>query len=198
MNKMEANNIILLEGFDMVGKSTYAKQHFPSYFNIYECDHDVTDKVIGRSNSWSIGYGVVDFLQKALTNSMTNNLNVIINRGVFSSYVYKRLYEGTLLDSSIINWYKNNSFFRNNIKHIYVRHKDINTAQSIYEASQLRKVPNNPITKSLDNFNSFRDYWALYTIADSLFTEIYDYIGVTPTIIESGDKFEFNTREEEV
>lgn len=188
-NELIANNILLVEGMDMVGKSTFVEKKVPHYFTTYECHHKLTDETIGRENSWAIGYGVVDFLEQMINDHRQNNLmncNVAINRGVFSSYVYTRLYNNKNLDPRILDYYKDNEFFKNFIQHIYIRHHNADTARIIFEKSQQRdKIVDTEISRKYDTFNTFSDYWIFYNTADQLFKEAYDYIGVKPHIFET-------------
>lgn len=194
-----ANDIILLEGMDMVGKSTFVDKKFPNYFTTYECHHQLTDETVGRDNSWTIGYGIVDFLQQMYQDFCNNNLmncNVVINRGVFSSYVYKKLYNNKNFDSKILDFYKNNEFFKNDIEHIYVRHHNLETAEAIFESSKSREVADTEISRKYDNFNTFSDYWIYYCTADQLFKEVYDYVGIKPHIFETLPNFEWEQVDE--
>lgn len=198
MPVQNANNIILVEGMDMTGKSTFVKRKVPNYFTSYECHHDLTDKTVGRENSWTIGYGIIDFLQQMCSDPCNNlmNCNVVINRGVFSSYVYGRLYQNNLLDETVIDFYKNNDFFKYDIDHVYVRHHSLDTAERIFESSKTREVADTEISRKYDKFNSFRDYWVYYNMADQLFKEVYDKVGIKPHIFETLPNFEWEQVDE--
>lgn len=182
---MPLNNVYIIEGMDMVGKNTFVEENLPGY-KLYQCRHDLTDQTVGRDNSWTIGYGVVDFLEQlgVCKDSKLKN-GVVINRGVFSSYVYARLYNNTYLDKKVLDWYKNNEFFKETIGHIYIRHFSPETAQVIFEKSRLRAQDSNEISRKYDKFNTFNDYWYVYNMADRLFKEAYDYVGVKPRIFET-------------
>lgn len=197
-NHIYSDHIIVIEGMDMVGKSTFVEKNFPTY-NVYECRHQLTDDTVGRNNSWTIGYGVIDYLEQLMTSPDSPNLMnllTVINRGVFSSYVYGRLYNNIVLDPEIIEWYKNNDFFKNTVDHIYVKHHNLETAQIIFDKSQERQQADNPLSRKFDKFNTFSDYWIRYNQANQLFKEIYEFIGIKPRIFETLPNFEWEEVDE--
>ena len=194
-HRIDANHIILIEGMDMVGKDTFIQKRIPSYYDTYTCRHQLTDDTVGRNRSWVVGYGVIDYLEQLMTSPSNNNLMnlmTVINRGVFSSYVYGRLYSNQNFDPKILEWYKNNDFFKNTIEHIYIKHHNIDTAKYIFERSQSRAQATNLVSRKLDTFNSFSDYWVRYSQANLLFKEVYDIIGIKPQIFETLPNFEWN------
>lgn len=188
---LNANNIVLVEGFDMVGKNTYVKKNFPHYCKYFEYDHTLTDITGNRDKAWIAGYGIISFLDYVLKNTNTTNLHVAINRGVLSSVVYEKIYNRKDIQSEILDWYKNNSFFTEEVKHVYVRHHNADTAREIYNKSISREEASNEINKSYDSFNSFEDYWMVYSLADQLFMNTYKHLGIKPTIVETLPNFEW-------
>lgn len=182
---MEDNNnnieylgkLVLVEGFDMVGKSTLIKELYPNHSK-YHATHDLTDETVGRDNSWTIGYGVVDMLSQMYSNGIPN---LVIDRGVISSYVYTKL-SGKEFDSKIMEYYKNNKFFKENIRHILVVHQDKVSAKLIYDRSQSRTLNPNKISAELDKFDTFGEYWKQYEKAMNLFIEAYSILGISPEI----------------
>lgn len=170
----------LVEGFDMVGKTTFMKTLFPEY-KIYHCRHDLSDATIGRNNSWALGYGIIDYLDQ--TDGWDSK--TIIDRGVMSSYVYEDIYNFRSLDSKIIEWYKNCESFISKVDHVYICHKSKETARIIYKKSQSREVNPNTISALYDKFNSFEDYWKTYCKADELYREVYDLLGIKPEVYKN-------------
>lgn len=170
----------LIEGFDMVGKTTFMKILLPDH-KIYHCRHDLSDSTIGRNNSWALGYGIIDFLDQ--TDGYDSK--VIIDRGVMSSYVYEDIYNFRSLNPKIMEWYRNCESFINKIDHIYIRHQSRDTAQTIYESSQSREINPNILSALYDRFDSFDDYWETYLRADQLYKEAYSIIGIKPRIYEN-------------
>ena len=171
--------IYIVDGFDIVGKSTLMKELLPDY-KLWYPTHDLSDKILGRHESWVLGYAVLDYLSQ-----VTPSDKIVINRGVFSSYVYMRLYTNKIFPEDIINWYKSNQFFLENIGHIYVKHEDVDSAKLLYESSKSREKSSNPVSDKYDSFRTFSDYWVLYNKADLLFREIYQKLGVTPRVFTS-------------
>lgn len=170
----------MIEGFDMVGKTTFLNRYLSDH-QIYHCNHDLTDDTIGRENSWTIGYGVIDFLEQV----DTKPCHLVIDRGVFSSYVYSRIYQNRQLDKKVLDWYKNNNFFKSSVGHIYLKHHDSSTAEKIFDFAQNREKNPNKLSDKYDQFKSFNDYWIFYSNADLLFKEAYNYIGVRPRVFET-------------
>lgn len=181
MNKIETNNIILLEGFNIVGKSEYIDKQLPHYYDLYNNSYFCkTISDITKSPKWIADSEVIDVVEKLISGSNKSNLmnlNLIINQGIFSDYVNSRIFSNKNLDTKILDLYKNNSFFKDYISHIYIRHHDINTAQFIYESAKLNEL--------IPVFRTFEDYWKMYSYANLLFKEVYDYIGIQPIIFET-------------
>ena len=173
------NNYYIVEGFDMVGKTRFLAENLSDY-KVYYCNHGLSDETVGRHNSWVIGYGVLDFLSQICPED-----RIVINRGVASSYVYKRLYDGHYLDQRILDYYKNNEFFCRKVGHLWIRHHSADTAEQIYGFSQSREKNPNELSAQFDRFNSFSDYWVYYKRAEALFLEVYDKLGIKPRVFET-------------
>lgn len=175
------NNICIVEGFDMVGKSFFMKNFMPE-FSIYHANHDLTDQTIGRHNSWAIGYGIIDFLSQ----TGIGKTKVVIDRGVGSSYVYKMLYEGSSdLISEVVKWYSEDEFFKESVGHIHVCHYNRASAKVIYAKSQSREENPNKISAQFDKFLSFDEYWEFYEVAEDLFKSVYEKLGIKPIVVKS-------------
>lgn len=181
--------IIILEGFDMVGKSTYANEFLK--VRTYYPNHDITDVTIGRNNSWAIGYSVLDFLSQI----DVRDEHIVINRGVFSSYVYSKLYGHSEdeLPEAVIDYYRNSQFFKDNVSVIYFQHFSRSSAKVIYESSMSRQKSFNELTAKLDQFSDFDQYWRAYSKASELFIESFNLIGVTPYYFRTGDGYFLET-----
>ena len=178
-------NLYVVEGMDMVGKSTFMKTCMPNH-RIYHARHDLTDSTVGRNNSWTIGYGIIDFAEQMhFDDQLIYGNKYVIDRGVFSSYVYSRLYSQKEIDPKIVEWYRNNEFFKNKVGHVYIKHRNPDTAKIIFDASQSREKNPNVISNKYDQFNSFDDYWIFYYTADQLFREVYSLIGIKPRVFET-------------
>lgn len=186
--------IIVLEGFDMTGKSTFAEKILllsdPYHkYKIYNPHHNLTDATIGRHNSWAIGYSIFDFLSQM--NLDATDTHIIINRGVFSSYVYSEL-NGSAKDklpAEVVDWYRNSQFFKDNVDVLFFQHFSEATAKEIYDASQDREENPNKLSRQLDTFDGFSQYWDTYRRANELFLESFELVGVSPIFLRTGVGF---------
>lgn len=172
--------VYIVEGFDILGKTTFIDTVMKSYSK-YTASHDVTDSTIGRNNSWAIGYSILDFLSQVPVSS-----KVIIDRGIFSSIVYACLYEPYIpISEEVIKWYLNSEFFNSKVGHIYLTHRDKNTARRIYEIAQKRVRSTNAITDKYDSFSDFEHYWETYLKFDKAYRDAYQMLGVTPYTVKT-------------
>lgn len=186
-NEIVDKKVFIVEGFDMVGKTTAIKNFLPDY-DTYFANHDLTDKVVGRDKSWVIGYGVLDLLSQI----HSRDIKLVINRGVASSYVYSILYDDqSSLDERVLQWYRHNDFFVNQVGHIYVSHFNEVSARQIYENSLHRETNPNELSAKYDRFNSFEEYWELYQEADRLFNQTYRKLGINPLRIVTLENYEY-------
>lgn len=176
--------VYVIEGFEMVGKSTFAKVFLPEY-KLYHADHDLTDAVIGRHNSWTIGYGVMNFLSHTL-NAYTDKF--VIDRGVASSIVYPALFnQEQTLSPEVIRWYRTDPFYRDYVGHLLFYHKSKETAKVIWDRAKSRPASINELSRQYDSFSDFEDYWTKYQEAQSLFEGAYRALGVEPIKVEVED-----------
>ena len=173
---LDRANIYVVEGFELSGKSTFIDKIMKE-FKHYHATHDLTDETIGRKDSWTIGYGVIDFLSQTASKDDL----IAIDRGVFSSYVYEHLYNQGNRDTinKVVDWYSRNEFFKNTVGHVRVSHYNKSTARRIFELSKSREVNPNTLSSTYDKFSSFEEYWDRYQEAESLFDEVYKKIGVS-------------------
>lgn len=178
---LNLKKVVVVEGFDMVGKSTWVNEVLGTYQQ-YTPDHDLTDSTVGRSNSWTIGYGIFDLLSQV----GYSGEGIVINRGVASSYVYPQIYNQNPLDLQVIEWYKGNKFFKEETSVLYFFHESQESARVIYENSQKRQKNPNKLSDKMDQFKDFEDYWSTYTKAHRLFVEAFNKLGIKPEFIMTG------------
>ena len=171
-------NIYVVEGFDMVGKTSFIKKYMSRY-NYYRPTYEMYDISVGRKDSWLASCTVIDYLK-----NMEKPTKTVIDRGLFSGQVYSRIYNNKFLDNKILDFFKKDNYFCKEVGHVYLRHRDVNTAREIFESAKKREVENNEITKSLDNFRTFDYYWTYYTNADLMFNDMYKQFGIEPRVFE--------------
>lgn len=180
-------NTVIVEGFEMVGKSTMIENLLvrDNGFVNYHATHDLTDRTVGRNNSWTIGYGVLDFLSQYDKEPYKRfDLRVAIDRGVFSSYVYQKLYGPVSdLNYKIVDWYKRNNFFHEGVTHLYVKPADETVSRMLWDKSRERPENPNFLSNKYDKFSSFEEYWEMFKKADELFEEAYQLMKVEPYVV---------------
>lgn len=179
---LKDKNLCIIEGFDMVGKTTFIK-NFMSDFKYYHPNHDITDCTVGRDHSWTIGYGIIDFFSQV----GTDNIKAVIDRGIASGYVYRRLYHGIdVLDPimDVVEWYSYSDFFKS-LCHIHICHYNKDTAREIYEKSQSREANPNAVSAALDKFYNFEAYWDYYCKAEKFYDIVYEMLKIKPIRVAS-------------
>lgn len=181
---MQTHKVIIVEGFEMVGKTSYAKSLYSPDGTrpiIYHADHDLTDKTIGRNNSWAIGYGIFDLLSHSDIKE-----TIIIDRHVASSYVYPKLYGlNSELNPEIVEYYKNSEFFHKSVTHIHIQHESKEEALKIFEKSKTREKNANELSNKYDQFDNFEEYWGRYSKAQEYFLEAYLKLGIHPLVVNT-------------
>ena len=166
-------NICIVEGFDMVGKDTFIKTAFSDY-KVWNPDFKPIDDALGRDKAWTIGLGVVDFLSKTYNGTD----KIAINRGAASSYAYSVCRDDQdTIDNRVVEWYKNNEFYHNQVDHLLLRFSDIEVAKELYYESKLRRDVFNEVSAKLDKFDTFNEYWSEYIRHLEKFDEYYDKVG---------------------
>lgn len=176
---MSLSNICIVEGFDIVGKSTFINYQLPEY-ELYYYNHDISDETIGRSNACILGMNVIDFLSQVKPKE-----KIIINRGIFSSIVYEKLYNNNILPDIVIDYYKNSEYFHNNIDIIYLMHDSRASAEILYQNSLHRPLNPNELNQEYDRFESFNDYWSIYMRAHNLFMNAFEDLKIKPYIVRT-------------
>lgn len=177
----EYNNVCIIEGFDIVGKTTYAKEYLSNY-RLYEYDHTIIDNTVGRSKAWMPGYSIIDFLSKT-----DNKKKIVLNRGICSSIVYNKLSNMEEIPEDIIEYYKHSKYFHDKVDILYFYHKSKSSAELLYTSSLSREVNSNKINQSYDRFNSFEDYWETYLKYESEFLCSFNLLNVNPYFIGVGN-----------
>lgn len=184
LGPFSSKRLCIIDGFDMVGKTTFIK-NFMYDFKYYHPNHDITDLVVGRDNSWTIGYGIIDFFSQV----GIDNIKAVIDRGPASGYVYKMIYSTTVRITDpifdVMSMYRDMEFFATGITHIHVCHSSKESAREIYELSQSREVNPNAISAKLDQFSNFEDYWSTYCKAQKLYHRAYDILDISPIIVKT-------------
>lgn len=189
-----SSKVVVVEGFDMVGKTFFMKEHLSQY-KIFHADHELTDATVGRNNSWTIGYGIFDLMSQTGLNVSDP---IVIDRCVASSFVYSKLFpDGGVSKESmdqIVDWYSKCKVFKEDVVHVHVCHYNRCTARKIYEASQHREKNPNPLSAELDKYSSFDEYWSAYKLAECWFESVYSQLGIEPVkakVYPGGYFFEF-------
>lgn len=164
----------------MVGKTTFIQNCLTDHV-IYHATHDLTDQTIGRKSSWSLGFAILDFLSQSV--SQGSEIKVAIDRGIFSSMVYSEIYDKSPVPEVVVNWYRNNQFFKNNVEVIHVTHDCKESAKEIYQRSLFRVKNSNSISDKYDKFSSFEEYWSAYLRFEEKFLESYRKVGKIPRVV---------------
>ena len=178
------NDIVVVEGFDMVGKTHFMNTY--SEFNNYSYYHPnyyTVDKVLGRDNAWTIGYGIFDMLSSLPASRLPS---LLIDRGVLSSYVYGKMFN-TELPEEVIMYYKDSNFYHELVDNIIVRHSSKKSASKLYDLSKSRIVDND-ISSKYDTYSSFEDYYSNYLRSMDLFREACDLMNIKPLYYDNSIK----------
>ena len=166
--------VVILEGFDKVGKTTYAANNLEGY-RVYRPEESFIDETVGIENRWLISTVVLDFVQSGIETS-----KFVLNRSIFSSYVYAKL-TGIDISEKILDWFKTHKYLKYGTTIIHIKHRDKLTARIIYGAAE-KDGPT--------GFKSFAEYWDYYLKAEKLYEEIYQKLDITPTYVYSYTKFD--------
>lgn len=162
--------IKIIEGFDIVGKDSFAE--FIG-LKVYRPEYSFVDTVLDRNKSWVIGQSLYDFFE-----SLQVVPNFTLNRGIASSYVYAYLYgskeDQDFISNTLIDWYNSLKTFTKYSCIIHVDHSSMVVASKLYDKCMKERA----LVEDLDKFNSFEDYWSHYLRADDLYKEAYDKLKV--------------------
>jgi hypothetical protein len=169
------NKIIVVEGFDLVGKDyTIAHNKELASHKFYKPDYSIFDKMLSRNDAWVVGYAIIDYLSK----TKDNKDPVCFNRFIATSLVYSEIYGGTLHSiknlREIYSWYNQESLNKKgfDIEIFHIGHANMESARKLLIESERREI-----TEDFDKFDSFESYWEMYTDAEKLFRKYYDLLG---------------------
>lgn len=167
------SNILIFEGFDLVGKTTFARTKTSS---IYRPDYSILDKYYTRNLAFMFGYAQADIWSFCKENNLEVPEQIAMDRGLFSSYVYSRIYNDNYpeLNEDIVVSYVMKLVRAFDKVDIYdVRHRSRESAKLIYEYNLKH---NNDHNEEYDQFEDIGDYYSRYDYALELFDDIYSIV----------------------
>ena len=173
---MDTTNALIFEGFDLVGKTTYAKSLIN---NLYRPDYSVVDKYYSRNIAFMYGYAQADLFVYMKDNDLVIPEKIGIDRSVMSGYVYSRLYPDKFLEpvppDIVVSYYMKMTYAFDQVDIYNVYHKDIVSARAIYDYNKNHETDH---IESFDIFDDFDQYF-------SYFLASVDYFDYTIDIIKS-------------
>lgn len=161
------SNLIIVEGFDMVGKTSYLESiHSPGY----RPDYDMLDSFYERNLAGLFFFMQADLLYK--TDLVKSDTKLTLDRSSVSGYVYSRIYPSDVSEfpsEMVIESIKRMCSVFDTVEIVHVIHSCRESAKQIYfqshkDGSHLDK---------LDQFDSFDAYFRCYQNAESYYREIY-------------------------
>lgn len=168
-------DIVIYEGFDMVGKTYLLNKLMNSNDDVVDVKYKpnwniMNDKVVSRGNRHIVGLAVIELFSDIL-NTSGRNLRLIIDRGLPSSVVYKSLYnqKSDYDEDELIKAF-NLSVDGSKVLIIHKNHKSKEDALKFYENA----VSDNDHNDDYDVFGSFDDYYEKYLLAEELYNKIYN------------------------
>lgn len=176
------SNIMIYEGCDIVGKTylakSLAKKTNSIYYRIDLHEYDNSGIAGCHGVKWAVYKSLFDFIE-SIHGELNND--IIIDRAFMSYLVYTKFYVPEMANGldPVIKLVKSNKEFMS-ASHVYVRHKDPESAKVIYYRALLDRT----LLDENDKFNSFDDYWNHYKMIDSLYMEFYKLLGIEPIIID--------------
>lgn len=167
MNKQQENNVFVVEGYEMVGKSEFISSYLDealTYRPSYE-DINLNNYVPGNSRSL-LGLTVMDFLSQ---NPEIFKRDLVLDRGLLSGILYAQLYpeNGTSIEEEMNNFVE--LYRKMNSKIIYLYHDNKDLAYQMFESSKTRAT-----NDSAFDPNTFEEYWDTYVNADKLSRKYLD------------------------
>lgn len=156
-------HVDVVEGFDMVGKTTYIHDILMKQYKEkgYQCmyyhpDYDFYNQVDpSRDSMYLVGYGIFDFIESNLDTLKSLNLSIIIDRGVLSSIVYSDNMSDEFKNVLLQSYNKLQSIKNYTTLHYVSTTKD--NAEHLYHKSQLRSD-----NELLDRYENFESYYNKY------------------------------------
>ena len=164
-----STNALIFEGFDLVGKTTYARTLVD---NLYRPDYSVLDEDYNRNLAFMIGYGQSDLFVYMKDNDLPIPERIGFDRSLISSYVYSRLYPDDVYKpvspDIIVSYYMKMLYAFDQVDVYNVYHKDIISARSIYDYNENHETDH---TESFDQFEDFDQYFSRFLAS----VDYFDY-----------------------
>lgn len=166
--------VIIIEGYEMVGKSTFIESlpvvfgsdYTNNHVKIYRPSYESIkyDEVIGKGNRVVLGMSVLDYFYSNSDYMDT----LIMDRGIVSSIVYRDMYnqDSGLTDDVVDNYIDFISKVSPVI--VYINHLNDATAKYKYDKS----VEEREVIDQYDKFNTFEEYYESYKSFDNKFKEV--------------------------
>lgn len=184
------DNVIIFEGFDMVGKTTYIEKYkdklvsegknvvilHQSNFSRY------WDKVHSETFSWI----VADNMLNISTDDRNNDIIFLLDRNLLSYYAYCTIYpphkiSRTMDNDELIEFIKTNNRNFIQCKHILLKPNE--------ELS--RKIYSNAVSSRVldedDKFEMYEQYKLYFNKFYELADEFYSRLGIIPEVLENYD-----------
>lgn len=181
-------DIVVFEGFEMVGKSFLMKE-IGKMFNLtisYRPDWEgaMSDSVISRGNRYIPGLAVVDFWKNASGNFYGSTPRLLIDRWIAVSYVYQSMYsqkndlatQEALIESAKLVVDDLNIIF------IHKKHASEEDAKAMYEFTMSRSKEHDDI---YDKFHDFEEYYQHYLQFEDCYEEFYRRSGFPVVFLSS-------------
>ena len=167
-----STNALIFEGFDLVGKTTYARTLVD---NLYRPDYSVLDNNYSRNLAFMIGYGQSDLFVYMKDNNLSIPEKVGFDRSLISSYVYSRLYPDDLYKfvpiDVLVSYYMKMLYAFDQVDVYNVYHKDIISARAIYDYNKNHETDH---TESFDQFKNFDQYFSYFLTSVDHFDHAID------------------------
>ena len=167
-------NALIFEGFDLVGKTTFAKSLID---NLYRPDYSVLDNDYNRNLAFMIGYGQSDLFVHMKDYDLPIPERIGFDRSLLSSYVYSRLYQSELYKpvptDIVVSYYMKMLYAFDQVDVYNVYHKDIVSARAIYDHNKNHETDH---TESFDQFEDFDQYFSYFLASVDYFDDIIDVL----------------------
>ena len=167
-----ATNALIFEGFDLVGKTTYARTLVD---NLYRPDYSLLDNYYSRNLAFMFGYGQSDLFVHMKDNGLPIPEKLGIDRCLISSYVYSRLYPDNLFEplppDVLVSYFMKMLYSFDQVDVYNVYHKDIVSARAIYDYNGNHETDH---TESFDQFEDFDQYFSRFLASEDYFDYAID------------------------
>lgn len=178
---MEGFRVIVLEGFEMTGKSTMidalmklleSKYNYKCYY--YHPDYRIYNKFDkSRNIMWLNGITIYDFIESNLSELKDQNICIFIDRGVASSLVYSKITSGHDYSQykDLIESYNSMKSITEYTTLILMKHKNKKLSEKVYYRGKARSS-----NEDRDNFESFEEYSRQYSQYTKEYKEVIKMI----------------------